>query len=66
MQSTKIITESLAYWNKIPDAPSITELRPNEDRKSGSSEAHTQSSEDHGTFGGRAEVTEVPGSLKTT
>ncbi len=25
MQSTKIITESLAYWNKIPDAPGVSE-----------------------------------------
>jgi hypothetical protein len=68
MQTTKIITESLAHWNKVPDAPSMTELRSNEDRKSGSSEALAQPSEDHGTFGGQAEVTEVLGSpaLKTT
>jgi hypothetical protein len=39
MQSTKIITESLAYWNKVPDAPSMTALHSNEEnRKSGSSE----------------------------
>ena len=62
MQSTKIITESLAYWNKVPNPPSMTELHSNEDRKSGSSEELPQPSEDHGTFGGQAEVTEVPGS----
>jgi hypothetical protein len=62
MQSTKIITESLAHWNRVPDAPSMTELHSNEDRKSGSSEPFGQYSEDHGTFGGQAEATQVPGS----
>jgi hypothetical protein len=62
MQSTKIITESLAYWNKVPNPPSMTELHSNEDRKSGSSEAVARRSEDHGTISGQAEATEVPGS----
>jgi hypothetical protein len=62
MQSTKIIAESLAYWNKVPDSPNMTEFHSNEDRKSGSSEPFAQHSEDHGTFGGQVEATEVPGS----
>jgi hypothetical protein len=67
-ETTKIITESLAFWKKGPDAPSITELRSSEDRKSRSSEAFAQPSEDHETFDGQAEVSEVPGSpvWKTT
>ncbi len=66
MQSTKIITESLAHWNKVPDAPSMTEfhvedISKGEDRESGS-EAFAQHSEERGTFVRQAEVTEVPGS----
>jgi len=67
-ETTKIISESLAFWKKGPDAPGVNELRSSEDRKTGSSEALAEPSKDHETFGGQAEVSEIPGipTLKTT
>jgi hypothetical protein len=65
MQSTKIITESLAYLNKVPDAPSMGEPQVEdnsneEDRESGSEEL-AQHGEDHEALGGQAEAIESPG-----
>jgi hypothetical protein len=64
MQSTKIITESLAYWNKIPDAPGVSEPpvgdSASEEPRDGGAEAFAQSSEDHGLFADQAEATAVP------
>ena len=65
MQSTKIITESLAYLNKVPDAPSMGEphVEDNsneEDRESGSEEL-AQHGEDHEALGGQVEAIESPG-----
>ena len=64
MQSTKIITESLAYWNKIPDAPGVSEPpvedSANEEPRDGGAEAFAQPSEDHGLFADQAEATAVP------
>ena len=70
MQSTKIITESLAYLNKGPDAPSMGEPQMGEpqvednsnadDRASGSAEL-AQHGEDHEAYGGQAESIESPG-----
>ena len=65
MQSTKIITESLAYWNKLPDAPSVTEPpaedRASEEQRDGAAEALAQATEDHGLFADQPEATAVPG-----
>jgi len=56
VQSTRIIAESLAHFNKVPDAPSMTEQHlediSNEDRERGSGE-------DRGTFGGNPETPEA-------
>ena len=65
MQSTKIITESLAYWNKVPDAlgvsePQVEDISDEGPRDSGA-EAFAQPSEDHGLFADQAEATAVPG-----
>ena len=70
MQSTKIITESLAYLNRVPDAPSmgepqmgelqVEENSNEEDRESGSKEL-AQHGEDHEALGGQAEAIESPG-----
>ena len=65
MQSTKIITESLAYLSKVADAPSMgePEVEDNsnqEDRASGSEEL-AQHGDDHEAFGGQAEAIESPG-----
>lgn len=69
MQSTKIITESLAYLSKVADAPSIGEpqVEPHveensneKDRESGSEEL-AQHGEDHEAIGGQAEAIESPG-----
>ncbi len=64
MQSTKIITESLAYWNKIPDAPGVSEPpvedSASEEPRDGGAEAFAQPSEDHGLFADQAEATAVP------
>jgi hypothetical protein len=65
MQSTKIITESLAYWNKVPDVPGVTEPpvedRASEEPRDGGAETFAQPSEDHGLFADQAEATAVPG-----
>ena len=69
MQSTKIITESLAYLSKVADAPSMGEPQVGplvednsneEDRESGSEEL-AQHGGDHEVFGGQAEAIESPG-----
>lgn len=66
MQSTKIITESLAYWNKLPDAPGASEPpvehRASEEPRDGASEPLAQPSEDHGLFADQAEAASVSGS----
>jgi hypothetical protein len=66
MQSTKIITESLAYWNKVPDAPGVSEPpvehRASEEPRDGAAEAFAQATEEHGLFADQAEATAVPGS----
>ena len=61
MQSTKIIAESLAYLNKVPDAPGLSELHvediSNEEHGESAPESFAQHDEDHGTFGGEAQAT---------
>src|SRR5262245_21152885 len=53
MQSTKIISESLATFNKVPDAPRMSELHLGEDdegqRRNGRADAFARHDEDHGT-----------------
>ena len=65
MQSTKIITESLAYWNKVPDAPGVSGPRvedsANEEARDGGAEAFAQPGEDHGLFADQAEAPAAPG-----
>ena len=64
MQSTKIITESLAYWNKLPDAPGVTEPPPKTvpaRSRDGAAEALAQATEDHGLFADQPEAAAVPG-----
>lgn len=65
VESTKIITESLASLKKIPDAPSMSELHRehmfNEQSREDEPEAFAQPGEDHGTFGAQAEEAEIPG-----
>jgi hypothetical protein len=73
MQSTKIITESLAYLSKVSDAPSMGEpqIEPqvedqvednsNEAGGESGSEELAQHGEDHEALGGQAEAIESPG-----
>jgi hypothetical protein len=69
MQSTKIITESLKYWNKIPDAPGISELHVDNTFKTkhhrSGAEALTQHSDDNGTIRSQAEAAAVHDSPST-
>ena len=76
MQSTKIIAESLGYLNKVPDAPSVSEVavenisnqehRESEAEAFAQEEAYAQASEDDETFGGQAAVTAVSDSPTPT
>ena len=65
MQSTKIITESLAYLNKVAGCPQhgcqpqVEDNSNEDDRASGSAEL-AQHGEDHEAPGGQAEAIEVP------
>ena len=53
MQSTKIISESLATFNKVPDAPRMSELHLGQgdegQRRNGRAETFAHDDEDHGT-----------------
>jgi hypothetical protein len=53
MQSTKIISESLAHFSKVPDAPRMSELHlangDDAERRNGRAESFTQDDEDHST-----------------
>jgi hypothetical protein len=52
MQSTKIISESLAHFNKVPDAPRLSELHladgDDAERRTGRIQALALADEDHG------------------
>jgi hypothetical protein len=51
MQSTKIISESLAHFNKVPDAPRMSELHlgdgDDDERRNGRAAAFSLDDEDH-------------------
>jgi hypothetical protein len=65
MQSTKIITDSLAHFNKVPEAPRKADFPvediSKEERRDGAAQA--QHGEDDGTFADQAEASEVPRGL---
>jgi hypothetical protein len=70
MQSTKIITDSLSYLNKVPGAPRMSEFHlediSNEAHRDSGAEAFARHSENQGTLDGQAEVTAVPARTSET
>jgi hypothetical protein len=61
MQSTKIITESLTYWNRIPDEPGMSESHVEDSSKKkhrrSRAEAFMRHNEDNATSASQAEAT---------